>query len=116
MFHGDSFELTNEEYIDIVENYIQNVDFHPVAVSVSDPNQPVSRITKNDEQYLKLKEKYPEDVVREVIRACRELDTWNPSGRYPVMLVWNYFKKREMTCSEMCMHLFKHLKATRYRK
>lgn len=68
-----------------------------------------------DEDNLKLKElrkKYPPEVAADVLEAMRLLDEHNPSGRYPVPMVWNHAEGRPATVAEILEKLMALLEAT----
>lgn len=57
-------------------------------------------IDEEDEKIDMLKAECDEDVYDAVVTALKELNEYNPSGRYPLAELWNNKEERRATLKE----------------
>lgn len=57
-------------------------------------------LDEKDEKIKSLKEEYEKDVYDAVVTALKERNEYNPSGRYPVLELWNKMEERPATMKE----------------
>lgn len=69
-----------------------------------------------DEKLKNLKNECGEEVVKAVIDALSELNTYNPSGRYTVPELWNFRENRKATMKEAIIHLLKQWKGNKRKR
>ncbi|KFK36321.1 hypothetical protein AALP_AA4G107500 [Arabis alpina] len=75
------------------EGHIRDVHWRPFKVDVSD-GEPKIVVDKNDEELVKLKNNYGQEVYNEVVRARLEKEEPNASE------LWNYEQNRKATLEE----------------
>ena len=63
--------------------------FQPTRVVVDEAGEATDVVDKDDPELIALRLDFGEQVVDEVVRCFRELDAWNPSGRYCVSVPWD---------------------------
>ncbi|KAL7247498.1 hypothetical protein ACSBR2_002417 [Camellia fascicularis] len=61
---------------------------------------PLEIIDKEDDKLRSLKDEFGNEVYEAVIIALKEMNQYNPSGRYPVLELWNFREKRIATLKE----------------
>ncbi|BBM99577.1 hypothetical protein MPTK1_1g22140 [Marchantia polymorpha subsp. ruderalis] len=86
------------------EEKVKNPDFHAFKI-VKDGNEDDDKwkrvLDETNPDLLALKEELGEEVKQTVVTALEEIEEWNPSGRYPKAVVWNYEENRRATVSEI---------------
>lgn len=73
-------------------------------------------LDEEDERIANLKDVCDEDVYNSVMTALKELNEYNPSGRYPVPELWNKEEKRKATLKEGVEFILKQWKTYKQRK
>lgn len=87
------------ELCSLWEEYLRDPDWHPLKViSVDGKHQEV--IDDEDEKLRRLKKELGEEVHNAVTAALKEINEYNPSGRYITSEVWNYSQGRKATLQE----------------
>ncbi|KAL3650165.1 hypothetical protein CASFOL_006568 [Castilleja foliolosa] len=66
-------------------------------------------IDENDAKIKELKKEGDEEIYEAVVKALGELNEYNPSGRYPVLELWNNKEMRKASIQEIIQYLFKQL-------
>lgn len=67
-------------------------------------------IDENDEMLRNLKEEWGNDIYMEVVTAFKELNEYNPSGRYIVFELWNFKENRKATLKEVIGYIVGQIK------
>ena len=67
-------------------------------------------IREEDEKLKKLKEEYGDEVLEAVTTALKEMNEYNPSGRYIVPELWNIKQGRRATLKEGVAHVLNKCK------
>ncbi|KAJ7962768.1 Factor of DNA methylation 1 [Quillaja saponaria] len=57
-------------------------------------------LDENNDKFRSLKEEWGEQIYMAVVTAFKELNEYNPSGRYTVSEPWNFKEKRKATLKE----------------
>lgn len=73
-------------------------------------------IDDNDERLKTLRNEYGEAAYEAVTNALLELNEYNPSGRFPVLEIWNPKERRRATLKEIIGYLSKHLKTHKHKR
>ncbi|KAG6545273.1 hypothetical protein Mapa_013386 [Marchantia paleacea] len=86
------------------EDKVKNPDFHAfkiVKVGNEDDDKWKRILDETNPDLLALKEELGEEVRQTVVTALEEIEEWNPSGRYPRPIVWNFEANRRASVSEI---------------
>ncbi|KAI3960210.1 hypothetical protein MKW98_016934 [Papaver atlanticum] len=87
----------------------QRPRWHPFKVTLVDGKHQES-IDEEDKFLKGLKNECGEEAYLAVANALRELNAYNPSGRYPVQELWNFNENRRATAKEGVTALAHHLR------
>lgn len=63
-----------------------------------------------------LKEKWGNGVFNVEVGAFKEMNEYNPSGRYVVNEMWNFKDKRKATLKDVINYIFKNLKSLKSKR
>ena len=62
-------------------------------------------IDEEDEKLNKLRKEWGEEVYMAVVIALKELNEYNPSGRYVISELWNFRNQRKATLKEVIAYI-----------
>ena len=69
-----------------------------------------------DEKLKNLKDEFGDKVHDAVVTALKELNEYNPSGRYSILELWNFKEGRKASLKEGVSHLIMQWKSAKRRK
>ncbi|KAK6935855.1 Factor of DNA methylation 1-5/IDN2, domain XH [Dillenia turbinata] len=108
-YRGEEAELKLLELCSLYEDYLCDPAWHPFKVIMVGGNAK-EIIDEEDEKLKILKNDYGEEVSAAVVRALGELNEYNPSGRYPMVELWNSAQGRKATPQEGVLLILKQWK------
>lgn len=73
-------------------------------------------LDEEDEKLRTLKDEFGDDVFQAVVTALKELNEYNPSGRYPLPELWHSKEGRKALLKEGCSFIIRQWKALKQRK
>ena len=73
-------------------------------------------IYENDEELGKLKQEFGDEIYDAVTVALKEIEEYNPSGRYAIPELWNFKEGRKATLKEVISYIFKQVKAQKRKR
>ncbi|KAI7756820.1 hypothetical protein M8C21_007501 [Ambrosia artemisiifolia] len=101
--------------VSLWEDHLRDSGWHPFKViTVGGKSKEI--LDEEDEKIASLKNECDKGVFDAVVTALNELNEYNPSGRYPVQVLWNNKEKRAATLKEGVEYLLKQWKNHKPRK
>ncbi|GAU17326.1 hypothetical protein TSUD_110430 [Trifolium subterraneum] len=91
------------------EQYLRDPKWHPFKI-VLDKGNPKEILDLEDEKLRSLKNELGDEVHDAVATALKELNEYNPSGRYQIPELWNYKEGRKASLKECVSYLLKQWK------
>ncbi|KAM5578576.1 factor of DNA methylation 1-like, partial [Rosa sericea] len=88
---------------------LKDPNWHPFKVIQKDGN-PEEIIDEEDEKLQNLKEEWGIKIHDCVVTALKELNEYNPSGRYVISELWNKKEGRKATLKEVFAFILKNIK------
>ena len=76
-------------------------EFQPTRVIVDENGEAKDVVDRDDPELVALRVEFGDVVVDEVVRCFRELDAWNPSGRYSVSVPWDPGSNEELAPAQV---------------
>ncbi|KNA06662.1 hypothetical protein SOVF_178920 [Spinacia oleracea] len=114
-FTIDEAFMKASEGCSLWQENLKDSAWHPFGILEHD-GKTEEIINEKDEKLMKLKEEWGEEVYKTVVIALKEVNEYNPSGRYVVNELWNYKEGRKATVKEVVNYIFKNLKTLKRKR
>lgn len=104
------------ELCSLWEDRLRDPSWHPFKVILDKEGNSKEIINEDDENLRSLKSEFGDEVFNAVVIALKEMNEYNPSGRYVIKELWNFKEERKATLSEGVMHILKQWRQLKRRK
>ncbi|CAL0301446.1 unnamed protein product [Lupinus luteus] len=108
-YNEEEAEERTSELCSLWEEYLKDPDWHPFKVIMVEGKE-TEIIRDDDEKLIGLRSEIGEGAYNAVVTALKEINEYNPSGRYISSQVWNYGQGRVATLQEGVQVLLKQWK------
>ncbi|CAB4270802.1 unnamed protein product [Prunus armeniaca] len=113
-YNEEEAEEKATELCSLWEEYLKDPDWHPFRVTTVD-GQHKEFINEQDEKLKDLKKQLGDEVYNAVTSALKEINEYNPSGRYITSELWNYAEGRRASLQEGVDFILKQWKIKKQR-
>ncbi|KAL8252245.1 hypothetical protein R6Q59_035938 [Mikania micrantha] len=108
-FNSEEAEIKTSELCSLWQEKLKTPEWHPVkVVAVDGAHKEV--INEDDELLKALKAEWGNKIFVAVVAAFKEMNEYNPSGRYVINELWNFKDNQKATSKEFISFIFKNLK------
>lgn len=114
-FPAKEAQLKAAELCSLWQDELRKPDWYPFKVVNEDEN-PKQIIDEEDKKLVAIRKEWGDKVCEAIITALKEMDEYNPSGRYIVPELWNLKEKRKATLKEVIAFILKHLKSNKRKR
>ncbi|KAK3017534.1 hypothetical protein RJ639_007209 [Escallonia herrerae] len=105
------------ELCSLWEEHLKDPSWHPFkVVPLEGSNDHKEIINEDDEKLKELKNEFGDEVYTAVTTALREINEYNPSGRYVIKELWNFKEGRKATLSEGVASILKQWRVAKRRR
>ncbi|KAL8226115.1 hypothetical protein R6Q57_018672 [Mikania cordata] len=114
-FNSEEAPIKAIELCTLWQDKLKNPEWHPVKViAVEGTHKEV--IDENDELLKDLKAEWGSGIFDAVVAAFKEMNEYNPSGRYVINELWNFKDNRKATLKEVISYILKNLKSLKRKR
>ncbi|KAJ9689281.1 hypothetical protein PVL29_014788 [Vitis rotundifolia] len=113
-----SLEEANVQAYTLVSLWQDNLkkpEWHPFKI-VEVEGKILEIINEEDEKLQKLKQEWGDEIYMAVTTSLKEINEYNPSGRYTVFELWNFKEGRKATLKEVIQYILKNLKTLKRKR
>ncbi|MBA0694849.1 hypothetical protein Goari_005117 [Gossypium aridum] len=100
-YNGELAEERASEMCSLWEEYLKDPDWHPFKrIKLEGGEEYEEVIDDEDEKLRDLKAEMGNEAYKSVTLAIKEINEYNPSGRYVISELWNYREGRKASLKE----------------
>ncbi|CAN1238056.1 Factor of DNA methylation 1 [Linum grandiflorum] len=114
-FPKEECEIQATTLCSLWQEHLRDQEWHPFKVIEFDGNAK-EILNEEDEKLKGLKKECGEEIYQAVVTALKELNEYNPSGRYTIPELWNFKEGRKATLKEVIAYIMKQIKTIKKRK
>lgn len=114
-FHIEEANLQATKLCSLWQEHLKNPEWHPFKVVEVNGN-PQEILDEEDEKLRNLKQEWGVQIYAAVVTALKEMNEYNPSGRYIIPELWNFKEDRKATLKEVISYIVKNIKALKRSK
>ncbi|KAF7124986.1 hypothetical protein RHSIM_Rhsim12G0187900 [Rhododendron simsii] len=115
-FKSSEAEVKAFELCSLWQERMKNPDWHPFKIVMLEGGNHQELINDDDELLKNLKVEWGVEIYEAVTTALKEMNEYNPSGRYVISELWNFKEKRKATLKEVIAYILKSLKTLKRKR
>ncbi|XP_065859433.1 factor of DNA methylation 4-like [Euphorbia lathyris] len=114
-FSPEHAEIKAAELCSLWDEYLRDPNWYPFKIIEKDGRS--EEILDDDDEKLKeLKNEFGDEVYDAVLKTLKEINEYNPSGRYIIKEIWNSKENKKATLKEGVACLLEEWKSKKSRK
>ncbi|XP_057474899.1 protein INVOLVED IN DE NOVO 2-like [Actinidia eriantha] len=114
-YTGEAVGVKATELCSLWDDYLRDPSWHPFKIiPVGEDHKEI--IDEEDEKLKSLKDEFGNEVYDAMTTALLEMNEYNPSGRYPLLELWNSKDGRRASLKEGVSLILKHWKTYKRKK
>ncbi|KAM3694973.1 hypothetical protein ACB098_07G094600 [Castanea mollissima] len=114
-FHIEEANLQASMLCSLWQENLKDPGWYPFKiVHINGNTQEI--VNEEDEKLRNLIEELGDQVYAAVVTALKEMNEYNPSGRYVVSELWNLKEERQATLKEVISYMMKNIKALKHKR
>ncbi|CAL9010807.1 unnamed protein product [Prunus brigantina] len=114
-FSDEEAQVQASTLCSLWQDNLTKTDWHPFKIITVDGNAQ-EIINEEDEKLRNLKEEWGHEIYECVVTALKELNEYNPSGRYAVSELWNAKEGRKATLKEVIGYILSKIKTLKRKR
>ncbi|KAF2301482.1 hypothetical protein GH714_025015 [Hevea brasiliensis] len=109
-FPPEEAQLQASTQCSLWQQYLNNPEWHPFKIINNAEGNSQEIVDEESERLQNLKLEWGDDIYMAVVTALKELNEYNPSGRYVIPELWNFKEERKATLKEVIAYIVKNIK------
>ncbi|KAL5731039.1 hypothetical protein ACHQM5_003802 [Ranunculus cassubicifolius] len=111
----EEVEMRSAQFCSLWDNYLRDPNWHPFKIiTVGEEHKEI--LDEEDERLKGLRDELGEEVYGFVTTALKELNEYNPSGRFVVPELWNFKEGRRASLKEGIAYILDKWKTLKRRR
>ncbi|KDP41984.1 hypothetical protein JCGZ_27002 [Jatropha curcas] len=95
---------------------LKDPNWHPFKIVTDAEGKHEEIVDEEDEKLQNLKQEWGGDIYMAVVTALKEINEYNPSGRYVTPELWNFKEGRKATLKEVIGYIVKNIKTLKRKR
>ncbi|XWS20521.1 hypothetical protein CRYUN_Cryun31cG0108700 [Craigia yunnanensis] len=114
-FSPDEAAIQASTLCSLWQENLKNSEWHPFKI-IEEGGNHEEIVNEDDEKLQNLKQEWGEGIYETVVTALKEVNEYNPSGRYVISELWNFKENRKATLKEVIGYIVKNIKTAKRKR
>ncbi|XVF86343.1 hypothetical protein PTKIN_Ptkin18bG0031900 [Pterospermum kingtungense] len=114
-FSPDEAAIQATTLCSLWQENIKDSNWHPFKV-IEEGGNHKEIVNEEDGKLQTLKQEWGVEIYEAVVTALKEVNEYNPSGRYVVSELWNFKENRKATLKEVVAYIVKNIKTSKRKR
>ncbi|XWS11715.1 hypothetical protein CRYUN_Cryun37aG0023100 [Craigia yunnanensis] len=114
-FSPDEAAMQATTLCSLWQENLKNSEWHPFKIINEGANHK-EIVNEEDEKLRNVKQEWGEEIYEAVVTALKEVNEYNPSGRYVISELWNFKENRKATLKEVISYIVKSIKTAKRKR
>ncbi|KAK8515734.1 hypothetical protein V6N13_139295 [Hibiscus sabdariffa] len=115
-YSANEADEKSAELCSLWQEYLRDPSWHPFKIITDKEGNSKEILDEEDKKLIQVKAEFGDEVYGAVTVALKQMNEYNPSGRYIVPELWNFQEGRKATLTEGVQHLLIKWKQQRRRR